>query len=67
MTIVYRRVCEIRGNWVCYDYPDDPTRIIWRTVQEHVEATNTQPTIEQIVKFQMFEDYNDGPSFSYVR
>lgn len=67
MTIVVRRVCELQPVWVCYDYPDDHSRIIWRTAEQHKAATGKEAAVGDHVWFEMCDDWCDGPSFSYAK
>jgi hypothetical protein len=65
MTIVERKIVEVSANSVCYARLDEPTLVIYRSVNEHKRALGKEPKVGDIVKFKMWTDY-DGSTNAYL-
>lgn len=65
MDIVARRVVEVSANSVCYQRIDEPTLVIYRSINEHKRALGKEPKVGDIVMFRMWTDY-DGSTNTYL-
>lgn len=65
MYIVQRRVVEIKDGWVTYELSSDPTRVIYRTVEQHREALKREPVLSEVLEFECYPDDIDGAFYRF--